>query len=215
MHYSICERVLFCEPCASHFFLRSAFYWGRSAAELPAHVIFGATAGIVTYFMFGLRSGASHVGIYILVTTLTTVCGATLLLLVGALSKNMAMGNGLATLIITVVALTNGQFARGLPAALRWIKDISFSRLSLSAALVNELQNIALTDGADPASCLPDGNALLLELGLGSATVPDIWEWCAWMLFQSAVFRVLAYFALHFMYTGQSFKERWRLLLGC
>ena len=122
------------------------------------------------------------------------------------------MGNGIATLMLTVVALTNGQFARGLPVVFAWIKDISFARLGLSAALVNELRGLQLSDGADPDSCLPDGNALLSELGLGSATWGDAWTWCAWMLFQSFVFRVLAFFALHFLYTGQPFRDRLRLL---
>jgi hypothetical protein len=129
-----------------------------------------------------------------------------------AVSKNMAMGNGLATLLLTVVALTNGQFARGLPVVFVWIRDISFARLALSSALVNELRGLALTDGGESEACLPDGNALLDELGLGSASWDDAWTWCAWLFFESVVFRLLAFFALHFMYTGQSFRERWRLL---
>ena len=34
--------------------------------------------------MFGLRPGAEQFGLYVLVMTLTTICGATLMLLVGA-----------------------------------------------------------------------------------------------------------------------------------
>lgn len=124
----------------------------------------------------------------------------------------MAMGNGIASILLTFVALTNGQFARGLPSVFTWIRDISFARFGLSAVLVNELQGLPLTDGNETYSCLPDGNALLMELGLGTATMNDAWTWCAWMFFVSVVFRVLAFFALHFMYTGQSLRERFTLL---
>ena len=123
------------------------------------------------------------------------------------------MGNGLSTILLTVVALTNGQFARGLPIVFRWIKDISFARFALSATLVNELRGLELVDGGNADVCISDGSALLNELGLGSASTSDAWIWCAWLLFESVVFRILAYLALHFAYTGQSFRDRLGLLL--
>ncbi len=91
----------------------SAFYWGRSAAELPAHVVFGACAGIITYFMFGLRPGAENIGLYVLVMTLTTVCGATLMLLVGAREYPDAPPSFICTPLLTSSCLL--QLARTWP----------------------------------------------------------------------------------------------------
>jgi hypothetical protein len=100
------------------------------------------------------------------------------------------------------------------PRAYRWIFDISFPGWGVGAAIRNELEGLTLVDNCPPSagpSCVPGtGDALLQSLGLDKI---DVGYACLWLFLESCVFRLLAYFAMHFMYTGQSFKDRLRALL--
>lgn len=60
------------------------------------------------------------------------------------------------------------------------------------------------------AGCAPTGDGLLEALGfLGT----NVWRLVGWMVLESVVFRILAFLALHFLWTGQSFKDRLRALV--
>jgi ABC-type multidrug transport system ATPase subunit len=102
------ERAVMLRDTAAGMYSGTAFYAGRTLAEAPVHLILAAIVGAVTSGMFGLQT--SHMGMYVIIMVLVTNCGASLLLLVGAVSKSMAAGNALATLVLTFSSLFNGFF---------------------------------------------------------------------------------------------------------
>jgi ABC-type multidrug transport system ATPase subunit len=208
------ERSVYLRDTASGLYSSSAFYVGRSAAEFPIHAALAAIAGLVTYGMYGLgqAGGADRLGIYVLLMVLVTNAGASLLILVGAVSSSMAMGNALATVVLSFASLFNGLFVspRNIPAYFRWVAAISFPGIAVKGAMVNELRGLTFTCGAGEPGCVPDGDTLLDVLGMAEV---DPWEAAGWLLLESVVFRALAFFALHMMHTGQPLRDRARLLL--
>jgi hypothetical protein len=59
------------------------------------------------------------------------------------------------------------------------------------------------------AGCAATGDGLLEAMGfLGT----NVWRLIGWLVLESVVLRVLAFLALHFLWTGQSMKDRLRAL---
>ena len=93
----------------------------------------------------------------------------------------------------------------------RWLFDVSFPAFGVRAALVNELTGLTYTCTPEEAAagCSGSGDELLRALGFGGT---DVWRMCGLLLLETLIFRVLAFLAMHFMYTGQTFKARLRTL---
>lgn len=217
------ERSVMLRDSSSGMYSSSAFYWGRTAAEMPVQFFFTLLCALITYYMIGLRGGSQHILTYILIQLLTINCGAGLLTLIGAMSKDMSMGNALATTIITLASLFNGLFLspQNIPWFYKWLYSISFPGWAVSAAVMNELQGLQFE--CTPAevalgACIRTGDVFLQQLGFTTADTDvwqEIWKLCLYMAIEGILFRLLAFFALHFMYTGQPARERLRLLVGC
>ena len=94
----------------------------------------------------------------------------------------------------------------------RWIFDISFTSWGVQAAVYNELHGLEITctEAEAAAGCTGSGDALLEAFGFAGT---DPWRLCGLLLVQVVLWRVLALLALHFMYTGQPFRERLRSFL--
>lgn len=196
--------------------------------------------GARTRRMFGLTNDVAKFFVYVFVMVLVTQAGASLLLLIGALSKSMAMGNALATIVLVFASLFNGFFIHpdNVPIVYRWISDISFPAFGVKAAVTNEFTSLVFACTSDEAAagafvracaptllallrtppgpvhavcagCTGSGDALLRSLGFGHISIVHM---CVYLFVEIAVFRVLALLCMHFMYTGQPFKERARLL---
>lgn len=127
----------------------------------------------------------------------------------------MAMGNGISTVLLVFASLFNGFFIadENVPAPFRWIQQISFPAFGVKAASVVELKGLAFTcSPADVAAgCTGSGNDLLAAMGLSDV---DPWVMCGWMLLEAAIFRLLGFLALAFLYTGESAGTRARKLVG-
>jgi ABC-type multidrug transport system ATPase subunit len=104
------ERSVMLRDSQSGCYSTGAFYVGRTFAELPPRLLFSVLTAVITNYMFGLKSEPSAVGTWILVLVLVTEVGAALLTLVGAVSSNMAMANGIATIVISFSSLFNSFF---------------------------------------------------------------------------------------------------------
>jgi ATP-binding cassette subfamily G (WHITE) protein 2 len=207
------ERAVMLRDSAAGAYSTAAFFVGRTLAEAPVHSVFAVVTALVTQAMFGLRTDARATGVYVMVHLLVMHAGAALLTLVGALSKTMAMGNGLATIVIVFASLFNGFFIgpANIPLVYRWVADISFPSFGVRAATATELAGLtyACTPEEAAAGCTGVGDDVLASLGWGAV---DAWQACGWLALETAVFRVLAFLALHFMYTGQPLRERARQL---
>lgn len=84
------ERAVYLRDQESGMYCTSAFYLGRTLAEMPFHLLFSAMAGVETSLMFGLRMGGMLE--YVIIIVVVTQVGVSLLMLVSSLSKNMEQG---------------------------------------------------------------------------------------------------------------------------
>lgn len=64
----------------------SGFYFARSFAETPFHLIFGVLSAVITYWMWGLQSDAVKFWNYLLIVVLVTNCGVSVMLFSGTVS---------------------------------------------------------------------------------------------------------------------------------
>lgn len=90
---------------------------------------------------------------------------------------------------------------------------MSFLKFGLEVAMVNELSGLTIACSPEELAlgCLTDGNSVLLARNLPTTT-ESIWERFGWLALTAVLLRLLTFFALHFLYTGQTWATRARLM---
>lgn len=115
----------------------------------------------------------------------------------------------LATVVLILFMVCNGFFVTKdrLPVIYHWLYDISFMRLAVEAAVVNEMKPLTFTctEAEAKLGCVPSGQAKVEQLGFEDVTVGGA---VGWLLAMMVVYRFLAYLGLRFCHTGKSIKER-------
>ena len=82
----------------------------------------------------------------------------------------------------------------------------------MQAATYTELSGLTFTCTPEDvaAGCSGSGDDYLAALGFAGT---DVWRLCGYLVAEAAIVRVLAFYALHFLYTGQPAGQRLRALL--
>lgn len=209
------ERAVFLRDSNAGLYGTAAFYWGRSLAEAPFHIVFAAIAATVSYWMVGFQADGAKFVTYLVVVVVLTLTGTSLLLLASALSPDLATANALGTIALMMAMMLNGFFITydNIPVVFRWIADISFLGYAVEAGAVNELSGLQIECSARDLElgCVTRGELILERMGM--STNQNLWMNVLWMFVQIVVMRVLAYVALHFLHTGQPLSTRLRLFL--
>jgi len=207
------ERSIYLREQESGAYRTSAFYIGRTLSETPNHVVFAFIAACITYWMMGFQNDAGKFFVWCLIIINTTLTGASLLLFCGAISKALEQSNMIATLMLILFMLFDGNWVSidSIPAVFRWINGISFMAYGVESAVKNEYDGLVFSCQPDelvgtPGVCpIPDGATFLQTHGFGSV---DIAFNMGIMLVLQFFFRFGAYLGLRFLFTGKSFKER-------
>ena len=94
-----------------------------------------------------------------------------------------------------------------IPPWCRWVSKLSFMGYGVQAAAADEFRGLAFSCSAEEAvvGCITTGDAYLQRLSMQDV---NIWANVGYMIAFSVGSRFIAYCALRFMYTGQSFRER-------
>merc|ERR1711907_837168 len=129
------EKTMLTKERASKMYPISAFFWGRSAADLPLDTTIPLTVATVVYFTTGLTlSAAAYFETMALVLLVIFVAGS-LGLFLGALFLDMKKAQSAATIIMLTFMLSMGFFIRNMPAWIGWIKYLSFMTYTFQAFL--------------------------------------------------------------------------------
>ncbi len=90
---------------------------------------------------------------------------------------------------------------------MRWVSNFSFLGYGVQAVAANEFRGLQFTCTPEEAAsgCIRDGDAYLYRLHMDKV---NIGANIGYIIIISAGSRLVAYLALRFMYTGQSFRER-------
>ena len=203
------ERAVYLRDHATGLHSTSSFFVARSAAEMPFILSFAYICATISYFMFGFQRDGRKYLIFVAIICCVTEAGAALLTSLGALSPDMETGNLLATLTIVILTLLDG-FYRNLsdvPLWCRWVSSFSFLGYGVQAAAVNEFSGLVFTCTPEEArtGCIPDGDAFLRRQSLDRTSIGAN---IGYIVVLAVGSRFVAYLALRFMYTGQSFRER-------
>jgi ATP-binding cassette subfamily G (WHITE) protein 2 (SNQ2) len=187
----------------------SSFFVARSLAEMPFILMFAFICSTICYWFFGFQAVAHKYFSFVAIIMAVTEAGAALLTSLGALSETMEVGNLLATLIVVILALLDGFYRNlaDLPLWCRWVSKFSFLGYGVQAAAVVEFRGLTFTCTPEEAvtGCIPDGDAFLARLNMADT---DVGANIGYILVLAAGSRCVAYLALRFLYTGQTFRER-------
>jgi ABC-type multidrug transport system permease subunit len=203
------ERAVYLRDHATGLHSTSSFFIARSLAEMPFILTFAYICATISYFMFGFQRDGRKYLIFVIIIMTVTEAGAALLTSLGALSPDMETGNLLATLLIVILTLLDGFYRnlKDVPLWCRWVSSFSFLGYGVQAAAVNEFSGLVFTCTDEEAltGCIPDGEAFLQRQSLDKT---NIGANIGYIVLLAAGSRFVAYLALRFLYTGQSFRER-------
>jgi ABC-type multidrug transport system permease subunit len=203
------ERAVYLRDHASGLHSTSSFFLARSLAEVPFIWAFAGIAATISYWMYGLQASAANYFTFLAIIVAATDAGAGVLTSCGALSPTMEVGNLLATALLIILTLMDG-FWRNLaqmPAWVRWVRVFSFSGFAVQAAAATEFRGLVFSCTPEEAvtGCIPDGEAVLRRLAFQNT---DVGANIGYIVIISVGSRFVAYLALRFLHTGQSFRER-------
>eukprot|EP01006_Ploeotia_vitrea_P025730 TRINITY_DN58626_c0_g1_i1.p1 TRINITY_DN58626_c0_g1~~TRINITY_DN58626_c0_g1_i1.p1 ORF type:complete len:475 (+),score=246.27 TRINITY_DN58626_c0_g1_i1:807-2231(+) len=208
------ERDVYLREQGAGLYSTSAFYLGRSMAELPFHCLFAFLAALISYWCFGMQNDAVKFFNFVIIIMSAVLTGSALLIACGAAAKSLDQSNLIATLAIILFMLFDGTWISedNVPAVYGWIKYLSFMRYSVRSAVKSEFSGLAFTCTPEEAAVFggttcpySNGDDLLREKGWLDVSV---FEDVMIMLAMQVLYRTLGYFALRFLHTGKTIKER-------
>lgn len=107
--------------------------------DAPTSMLFG----IITYFMWGLRSGGVYLGVYLAVCLLIHLLGMVMALMIFAMCKEFGIGALIYSAIYQLQNSACGYFvnAKTMPVYVRWTKYIAYFWYAFGALLSNQYTN--------------------------------------------------------------------------
>ena len=211
------ERSLYLHESNGGMYPTSAYYMSRSLVELVTIVLFALTSACISYEMFGLNdgSGDARVEFYMMIVAVT-VAGASFLTLIGTMCKSFEQTNAVAATMLIVLMLFDGNWInrRNIPVYYRWLPEVSFMGYAVEGAVASDFKRhtfVCTERAVAEEGCVPlTGNQYLRMLDFDpDSTWPMFWL----LVLVTACYRVAAFFALHFFWTGQTYTERWAKLV--
>jgi ABC-type multidrug transport system permease subunit len=194
-------------PSERHIFLRdfsqgiigsSEYYIGLVTSDFPTSILASTMFATVFYFMVGLRAEAF--GVFLGIMILGSMCGASMLLAVGAFAPDVATANSLVSIFFLFCMFLNGYFSTGAPAWV-WVSTINYLRFLTYAAFENQWANYTLNCTVPSECLLNDGNLILAAIGVDTGVSVGIW--CLYALIVFLVMHTIGFIAVAFMYNGR------------
>jgi len=202
------ERKVYIREQKAGLYRTSAYILSKFISEHPVHGIIACVGAPIYYFMAGLNPDAGKFFIFMLLMALTTILGGASMSALGALAKTMEQGNLLVSIVLILFMLLDGTWVslERIPNSLEWIADVSYMGLAVQAAIKNEFTGLEFDCNEETDEvCFHTGDEVLQFYGFQDV---DVWRNVGAMLIQLGVWKIVTYFAVRFLYTGSSFKER-------
>ncbi|QDZ19373.1 G-family ABC transporter [Chloropicon primus] len=147
------EKTMLMKERASGMYCVSAFFFGRTLADLPLDTCLPLLVSTGIYVMVGLKAS---VGAYVLsmcIVLLVCFTAASLGLFLGAWFLNLKRAQSAATVLMLTIMLTGGFFVRTTPAWMSWAKYLSYIMYGWSAMVKLHLRGaLAKCGGENPST---------------------------------------------------------------
>lgn len=198
------EFKLMLKERASGMYRLSAFYFARTASDLPMDWTFPTLFVIIIYWMSGLRPTAGAFFANWAGTMLLQMVAQSVGLLIGASVMELKTAQTIAAVIMLTFMLIGGFYVRNVPAWIDWLKYLSFMWYGNNLLQKIEFSgrtyyDCGTADPSDPTTypgCQPLTQQQLVD-ELNFQRPVDEWPWEALVLLgYLLVLRVLVYVAL-------------------
>ena len=129
------EKTMMIKERAAGMYPISAFFFGRTLADLPIDTCLPIVVFTTVYIFVGLEASAEAYLMHLLVVLLTCFVAASLGLFLGAVTLNLKRAQTAATVIMISCMLTGGFFVREVPGWASWIRYVSYIMYAWSATV--------------------------------------------------------------------------------
>ena len=113
----------------------SAFFFGRTMADIPLDTLIPVTVTTIIYVMTGLKPTVDAFLLTMMVVLITCFTAGSLGLLIGAAFLNLKRAQSVATILMLTIMLTGGFFVRDIPVWLSWISYLSYIQYAWDALI--------------------------------------------------------------------------------
>ena len=168
----------------------SAFFFGRSAADVPLDTTIPICVTTIIYLMVGLKPDVGAFLLTMVVVLITCFTAASLGLLIGAACLNLKRAQSVATVVMLTLMLTGGFFVQNIPVWLSWIAYLSYIAYAWEGLIHIQLQ------GRIPECPATDDSCAMLTMG--AVKFDTLGPQIGILLLMLVVFRAGVYLALRF-----------------
>ncbi|CAL8462005.1 g1536 [Coccomyxa elongata] len=213
------EYKMLLKERASGMYRLSAFYFARTASDLPMDFAVPTIFIVIIYFMAHLRYTAAAFFANFFTVILLGLVAQGFGLLLGTVCMNPKTAQTIASIVVLAFTLVGGYFVRGIPVWIGWIRYLSFIYYGFGMLLHIEYHGRTIYSCVDPNAAAsgamsvqvdernPGSNPICkpvpsMKDALGLQQDPNSNTWIAidacvliaWLLF----YRVLVYIALRY-----------------
>ena len=198
------EHKMMLKERASGMYRLSAFYFARTASDVPMEVTIPTVFIVIIYFMAGLRLSAWAFVANWASVTLCLLVAQSFGLLIGATVMVPKTAQTVTAIIMLTMMLVGGFYVTTIPAWIAWLKYCSFVYYGYNLLLKINWVGVPLWDcaganppnpGADPRCVAVPPGGLQAKLHLQENTEQWPWEALA-LLAWLVIFRAAVYVAL-------------------
>ncbi|EGD81253.1 ATP-binding cassette transporter G2 [Salpingoeca rosetta] len=167
------ERVVVLKERASRSYHVGAYFWAKTVAELPRTFLLNLLFAVITYFMVGLRDGADHFFLFVVIVFCVSLTAEGLALIVSAIADDPQQAGAIAPAFIVTSMLFGGYFigVNQIPSWLSWLSYLSFLKYGFAAIMINEFDgqpldpSCAMSNNGTNSTAMDDGGPLCFAAG--------------------------------------------------
>lgn len=203
------ELAVFLRERGSKTYHVSAYFLGKTLAEIPHQIIFPTLFGVIAYWMVGLNPYADRFFIFLLISFVMSVTAQSFGQLISAIAPKPEVALALAPVVTTLMMLFGGFYMNvaNIPVYFIWLYWISFFHFGYEAFVLNEFKGLVfsckdseLKPGPGGVKICPieSGDQVITNLNM-TGVLSNIWINIGFMCAIIFVCRLLTFLALRFL----------------
>jgi len=197
------ELPTFIREHLNYWYSLDAYYWARSAADIPYQIIFPLVFSATAYFLSGQPSETGRFLIFSLVLVLVSLISQAFGMLVGVVIPHAETATFVGPIFMVPMTLFSGFFVKfdTIPWYMKWLSYISYPRYAFEAELLaiygNNRSALDCSAGhpKEPSNIMcfyQNATNILIEMNIKNA---EPWNAILVLFGFFFVFKILSYFA--------------------
>lgn len=211
------ERRIFLRERKAGLYTTSSFFVARITADMPAHIISAIIIAVIVWAMAELNISP---GAFILIVCLGILIGASVMQLIGAVSRTFEEANIYMMVVLMMSMMLGTGFVRETPYFLKWARSISIMgktspyiftphicahNLFYNAGITSDLA--MYREFRDVPAKYGSAQDIFSEYGVLIRSEDEMWKGVLVLFYIWLICRFLTYVAVKFCFTGRTFAE--------